>query len=392
MTVRLLSTIAPSPPLPAFIMKRSESSFRDIEQQCVRRRRESLIHLIPAQFQPTFRLFFDRYERKLQRSQAKESDEDDAAGPLPVITASGKVSRLERRKAPIATAAAAAAAPVQAAPPLKELTDDQVYLKRQAQAQDDFDRKRSVIAESCGLMVEDPQQHFNRLPQVIALVNDSDLKIAKLAVASLALLFKDIVPGYKIREITKQERETAVSKAVKSVRAFEGCLLHNYQRYLQNVETIARGNVHNKASNKQKLSLRVTCAKALCSLLQPLCHFNFAANLCKAVVSKLTSPYADIANACRECLASFFASNRSHDIILAAVKQIAEGVKSHMQEVEPELLQVLLQLKLVKSSVAVVAHKNAAPAVRSSFASVTHFGSHSACRLCPMTRTWTLRS
>jgi nucleolar complex protein 3 len=169
------------------------------------------------------------------------------------------------------------------------------------------------------------------------------------------------VPGYKIREITKQERETAVSKAVKSVRAFEGCLLHNYQRYLQCVETIARGTVHSKASNKQKLSLRVTCARALCSLLEPLCHFNFAANLCKAVVSKLTSPHADIASACRECIASFFASNRSHDVILAAVKQIAEGIKSHIHDVEPDLVKVLLQLKLVKSSVATAAHKTSHP-------------------------------
>ena len=108
-------------------MKRAESSFRDIEQQCVHRRRGSLINLIPVQLQPTFCLFFYRYERKLQRSQAKESDEDDAAGPLPVITASGKVARVERRKAPVAAAAAAAAAPVQAAPPLKELSEDQVY-------------------------------------------------------------------------------------------------------------------------------------------------------------------------------------------------------------------------------------------------------------------------
>ena len=75
-------------------------------------------------------------------------------------------------------------------------------------------------------------------------------------------------------------------------------------------------NPVHQASNKQKLSLRVTCARALCSLLQPLCHFNFAPNLCKAVVSKLTSPHADIATSCRECIASFFATNRSRDIIL----------------------------------------------------------------------------
>jgi nucleolar complex protein 3 len=272
--------------------------------------------------------------------------------------ASGKVARVERIKAPVA-----APAPAQPPPREKELSDDQVYLQQLARAQDDFEKKRGIIAESCGLIIEDPQQHFNRLPQVVALINDPDLKIAKLAIASLALLFKDIVPGYKIREITKQERETAVSKAVKSVRAFEGCLLHNYQRFLQCVETIARGNVHNKASNKQKLGLRVTCARALCSLLEPLCHFNFAANLCKAVVSKLTSPHADIANACRECIASFFASNRSLDIILAAVKQIAEGIKSHMHDVSPELLQVLLQLKLVKSCVASASHKSSRPAL-----------------------------
>ena len=261
----------------------------------------------------------------------------------------------------MSAATAAASVPPRAAPPVRDLSPDQVYLKQLAQAQDDFENKRGIIAESCGLIVQDPQQHYNRLAQVVNLINDSDFKIAKLAIASLALLFKDIVPGYKIREITKQERESAVSKAVKSVRAFEGSLLHSYQRYLQSVETIARGNVHNKASNKQKLSLRVTCARALCSLLQPLCHFNFAANLCKAVVSKLTSPHADIANACRECIASFFASNRSHDIILAAVKQIAEGVKSQIHDVEPELLQVLLQLKLVKSSVVASAHKSALP-------------------------------
>ena len=167
-----------------------------------------------------------------------------------------------------------------------------------------------------------------------------------------------------------------MSKAVKSVRAFEGCLLHNYQVcvymcvavfgsclycgfgimltcaaaipavcrdhctrqcpqqgdfapkcthanfrskiFFSNPTPHAQQqfNPANQASNKQKLGLRVTCARALCSLLQPLCHFNFAPNLCKAVVSKLTSPHADIAVSCRECIASFFATNRSRDVIL----------------------------------------------------------------------------
>jgi len=112
-----------------------------------------------------------RYERKLQRSQDKDVDDDDAAGPLPVITASGKIARAERPKAPAAAAASSAAAPPRAAPPQKDLTPDQIYLKQLARAQDDFESKRGIIAESCGLIVEDPQQHFNRLPQVVALIN-----------------------------------------------------------------------------------------------------------------------------------------------------------------------------------------------------------------------------
>jgi hypothetical protein len=184
-------------------MKRSDKNLRDIELQCARRCRNAH-HANPVTL--------GRYERKLQRSQEKDVDDDDAAGPLPVITASGKVARADRPKAPAATAATAAAAPPRAAPPQQDLTPDQIYLKQLARAQDDFENKRGIIAESCGLIVEDPQQHFNRLPQVVALINvsrnkqktsnfepqtfspnsaqDSDLKIAKLAIASLALLFK----------------------------------------------------------------------------------------------------------------------------------------------------------------------------------------------------------
>ena len=86
-----------------------------------------------------------RYELKLRRSQAKDSDDDDAAGPLPVISASGKIARVERPKAPVV---AAAPAPAQAAPRAKELSADQMYLKQLAQAQDHFESKRGITAES----------------------------------------------------------------------------------------------------------------------------------------------------------------------------------------------------------------------------------------------------
>ena len=57
----------------------------------------------------------------------------------------------------------------------------------------------------------------------------ASVQVARLAMLSLAAVFKDILPGYRIRPPTDKELSMAVSKEVKKLRDHESALLRAYQ-------------------------------------------------------------------------------------------------------------------------------------------------------------------
>ena len=52
-------------------------------------------------------------------------------------------------------------------------------------------------------------------------------------------VFRDILPGYKIRKLTEQELEVKVTKGVQKTRDFEMTLLKAFQAYLKLLRSIA---------------------------------------------------------------------------------------------------------------------------------------------------------
>lgn len=75
------------------------------------------------------------------------------------------------------------------------------------------------------------------------------VQVARLAMLSLAAVFKDVVPGYRIRLPTDKELAMPVSKEVKRLRDYESTLLRSYQVHnalphnvlpLPEISTIAR--------------------------------------------------------------------------------------------------------------------------------------------------------
>lgn len=58
---------------------------------------------------------------------------------------------------------------------------------------------------------------------------DRTAQVARLAMLSLAAVFKDILPGYRIRAPTEKELAMPVSKDVKRLRDHESALLRAYQ-------------------------------------------------------------------------------------------------------------------------------------------------------------------
>jgi nucleolar complex protein 3 len=56
-----------------------------------------------------------------------------------------------------------------------------------------------------------------------------DVQVARLAMLSLAAVFRDVLPGYRIRLPTEKELAMPVSKEQRALREHESMLLRAYQ-------------------------------------------------------------------------------------------------------------------------------------------------------------------
>lgn len=66
---------------------------------------------------------------------------------------------------------------------------------------------------------------------------ENDPLIRQLAIVSQLAVFKDIIPGYRIRSLTDAEKAEKVSQVVARTREWEQGLVSVYQTYLRGLET-----------------------------------------------------------------------------------------------------------------------------------------------------------
>lgn len=71
----------------------------------------------------------------------------------------------------------------------------------------------------------------------------NDPLIRKLAFLSQLAVFKDIIPGYRIRALTDKEKSEKVSQIVQRTRDFEQGLVSVYQSYLRTMEAELKGEL-----------------------------------------------------------------------------------------------------------------------------------------------------
>ena len=129
----------------------------------------------------------------------------------------------------------------------------------------------------------------------------------KLALTTQLFLFKDIIPGYRIREMEERAgvmvraelheisskaliiHSLQLSKEVKKTRSFESTLLAEYQLYLKDLATCLSGAM---------VPLRAVALECMCDLLVGVPHFNFRMNIMKALVLRLDSKNVSVLGPC----------------------------------------------------------------------------------------------
>lgn len=123
----------------------------------------------------------------------------------------------------------------------------------------------------------------------------NDPVIRQLTILSQLAVYKDIIPGYRIRPLTEIERAEKVSQMVARTRDWEQGLVSVYQTYLRLLEAEFRGMSSLSGFIgfvdiilPGKGDLADVAMHCMCTLLTEVTHFNFRVNLMTCIVSRLS--------------------------------------------------------------------------------------------------------
>ncbi|KDQ60856.1 hypothetical protein JAAARDRAFT_564699 [Jaapia argillacea MUCL 33604] len=165
----------------------------------------------------------------------------------------------------------------------------------------------------------------------------NDIVIRKLAILSQLAVYKDIIPGYRIRSLTEKEKAEKVSQVVARTREWEQGLVSTYQSYLRSLE----------AEIKAKSELCDLSLQSMCTLLVEATHFNFRLNIMTCLVARLSRRSWDsISDVCLNTFTTIFRKDTTGVASLEVVRLLNRMVKERKFNVHPNALSCLLHLRL----------------------------------------------
>jgi len=230
--------------------------------------------------------------------------------------------------------------------------------------------KKVEIATLCEAMLEHPETGLltrsgngggggkgSRMAALLSLLEDDDVKVQALAMASLLAVFRDLAPAYRIRLPTEKELQVKASKEVKQTREYERTFLSSYQAYLKHLEkaskkqtiasgkkTAAQGNL-STPNNVIDVSSSVA-AKCLCELLTALAHFNFTTNVLTAVIRLGLGPDAATRVMAGQAVRRLLERDQQGDVSLTATKLVCREVQNRQLHAPDDMVRALQALKL----------------------------------------------
>ncbi|CAB1311918.1 unnamed protein product [Coregonus sp. 'balchen'] len=207
------------------------------------------------------------------------------------------------------------------------------------------DRKLRIASLGSDIL-SDPTINIKKLKELRSMLMETDPYVAvtvrKLVMVSLMEVFKDIVPSYRIRPLTDTEKASKVKKETQQLREFEEGLVSQYKFYLENLEQTVKDWKQKKRKRSEAVSLQSykglaeVAIRCICELLVALPHFNFHNNIIVMVVPLMNDSIK------RKLLKQ----DKQGQASLGTVKVISGLVKSRNYDVRPELLKVLLCLRI----------------------------------------------
>lgn len=205
---------------------------------------------------------------------------------------------------------------------------------------------KEELARVAILISEDPEEHAGGFRTLGQIASSSDPTIKRLGLVTQLAVFKDVIPGYRIRPIAESDMAEKLSKDVRRLRAFEQALVSSYQKYVRELTKVAKlGNRGEPEGTTGISDVAYSCA---CTLILAVPHFNFRGELLKILINKLSGKKIDSSFIkCRETIENLFQNDEDGTASLDAVTILTRMMKARDYQVDEGVLNTFLHLRLL---------------------------------------------
>lgn len=201
------------------------------------------------------------------------------------------------------------------------------------------------LAKAATALNENPEEHVGSL-KTLATIGESKIPaIQMLALMTQMSVYKDIIPGYRIRPQTEDGPTEKVSKEVRTMRQYEQALVSGYQNFVKELARCAKDQTPAVRGGQSVSGIAITCA---CTLIAAVPHFNFRSELLRILVNKLSRKKIDNNSIkCLQALETLFREDEDGKPTMEAVSLLSKMMKARDYEVNESVLNLFLSLRLL---------------------------------------------
>lgn len=285
------------------------------------------------------------YEERSRKGKKKDARKAAAeAGRLPSRTAAGTWTVKEDDAASVASDSEwlegednEDAEPEEAEEAAPE--EPQIPVKEQIR------RAQEELAKVATQLNEDPEEYPGAFKAMSRIGDSQIMAIKKICMVTQMTVYKDVIPGYRIRPSTEEAGEK-LSKEVRRLRTYEQALVTGYQGYIKKLAYFAASPSAEMSTRGQPIStIAINCA---CTLVNSVPHFNFRGDLLRILVKKLSTRKVDADFVkCRETLKTLFREDEEGNASMEAVSLLSKMMRAKEYRVDESVLNTFLHLRLL---------------------------------------------
>ena len=190
--------------------------------------------------------------------------------------------------------------------------------------------------------IDDDGDLVHYFPEIFQYMLHPNPKVVKVSILSSLLVFKDIIPGYRIRTLNENSSKVAVDiaglqlkKETKRLQDHELAVVRVYRRYINFLEEV----IH------KKQPLYNDALRCECELIKAVSHFNYRNILLHTIIG-IAVGMGNAADMCRDTMSFLFKNDKNADLSYEMVIEMNKVFASTKYNVNDEFLRLLEHIKI----------------------------------------------